>query len=252
MRFSFVFVGTLVITTSPLWADAPTGSESPAGWAEIVFSGGLVGMGIILVLLTLAMTAAYLVFEHLLTLRRREMIPPGLEVHLRQSLEAGQLKQMQTHCQETPSLLSTIVLSGLKEIEGGWEEVEKGLEESLAEESARLFRRVEYLSVIGNIAPMVGLLGTVVGMIFAFQQMAVTQGGASAGQLAEGIYQALVTTVGGLLIAIPSLAAFAVFRNRIDQLVAETAHSLQHIWRPLKRRPSKKTPVRTPQPPPAS
>ncbi len=66
-------------------------------------------------------------------------------------------------------------------------------------------RRIEYLSVIGNIAPMVGLLGTVTGMIFAFQQVATTRGAAGAGDLAEGIYQALVTTVGGLVVAIPAL-----------------------------------------------
>ena len=63
---------------------------------------------------------------------------------------------------------------------------------------------------------MVGLLGTVFGMIFAFQEVASTQGSARAADLATGIYQALVTTVGGLLVAIPALAAFAFFRNRID------------------------------------
>ena len=110
------------------------------------------------------------------------------------------------------------------------------MEEALAEQSARMMRRIEYLSVIGNIAPMVGLLGTVTGMIFAFQRVAVTQGSAGAGDLAEGIYQALVTTVGGLIVAIPSLGAFAIFRNRIDQFVAEAAYSAQHVFTPLKRR----------------
>ncbi|MCA9238589.1 MAG: MotA/TolQ/ExbB proton channel family protein, partial [Planctomycetales bacterium] len=79
------------------------------------------------------------------------------------------------------------------------------------------------------------LLGTVVGMIFAFQEVAETQGAARAAELAGGIYQALVTTVGGLLVAIPSLAVFAVFRNRIDGLVTETAFAAQRALRPLKR-----------------
>jgi biopolymer transport protein ExbB len=83
---------------------------------------------------------------------------------------------------------------------------------------------------------MVGLLGTVTGMIFAFQQVAATQGAAGAGDLAVGIYQALVTTVGGLIIAIPSLGAFAVFRNWIDELVAEAAYIAQQVFTPLKRR----------------
>jgi biopolymer transport protein ExbB len=146
--------------------------------------------------------------------------------------------------------LSFLVINGLAEIEGGWPEVEKAVEDSLAEQSARLFRKVEYLSVIGNIAPMVGLLGTVTGMIFAFQQVAATQGAAGAGDLAEGIYQALVTTVGGLLVAIPSLGMFAIFRNRIDGLVAEAAHAAQQALSPLKRgtiRKRRATP--TPAPP---
>jgi biopolymer transport protein ExbB len=105
----------------------------------------------------------------------------------------------------------------------------------LAEQSARLLRKIDYLSVIGNIAPMIGLLGTVIGMIFAFQEVANTQGAARAAELASGIYQALVSTVGGLIVAIPSLAAFAVFRNRVDQVIAETAEQAQEAIGPLKR-----------------
>ena len=84
---------------------------------------------------------------------------------------------------------------------------------------------------------MVGLLGTVIGMIFAFQNVAsAPPGGATAPDLAEGIYQALVTTVGGLIVAIPALAAFAIFRNRIDQFVAEAAYMAQHVFSPLRRK----------------
>ncbi len=80
--------------------------------------------------------------------------------------------------------------------------------------------------------------------------MAATQGQARAADLATGIYQALVTTVGGLLVAIPTLAAFAIFRNRVDQLVAEGSYMAQHVFAPLKR---KRHPPRTnagqPRPP---
>ena len=124
--------------------------------------------------------------------------------------------------------------------------MEKALEDATAEQSARLFRKIEYLSVIGNIAPMVGLLGTVTGMILAFQRVATTQGAAGAADLAEGIYQALVTTVGGLIVAIPSLGAFAIFRNRVDQLAAEAAYAAQRVFASLKKRPRGKDPQRLP------
>jgi biopolymer transport protein ExbB len=185
------------------------------------------------------MTAAYLVFDHLMTIRRSDLIPDGLSEQVRQCLTNGDLNGAQAACNARPSFLSFVLLHGMSELEFGWTAVEKAIEDALAEQSARLFRKIEYLSVIGNIAPMVGLLGTVIGMIFAFQSVAATQGTASAPQLAEGIYQALVTTVGGLIIAIPAIGAFAIFRNRIDQFVAEAAFLAQHVFGPLRRKRAK-------------
>ncbi len=223
-------------------------SEAPRGFLDIVFSGGPVGMAIMLVLLGLSLTAVYLMIEQLLTLRRRELMPEGMADQVRGMIVQRQIKEAVQLCKGRPSLLSFVLLNGLSELEGGWAEVEKALEDAVAEQAARLMRRIEYLSVIGNIAPMVGLLGTVSGMILAFQRVAVTQGSAGAPELAEGIYQALVTTVGGLIVAIPSLACFAVFRNRLDQFVAEASFLAQHVFAPLKRR---KRPVRAepPRPP---
>lgn len=210
-------------------------SPAPAGFLQIIFSGGIVGIAMILILLALSITAAYLVFDHLMTIRRNDLMPEGLSDQVRQCLITGDVAAATAACNARPSFLSFVLLHGIAELEFGWGAVEKALEDALAEQSARLFRKIEYLSVIGNIAPMVGLLGTVIGMIIAFQNVASTQGTASAPQLAEGIYQALVTTVGGLIVAIPSIGAFAIFRNRIDQLVAEAAYLAQHVFGPLRR-----------------
>ena len=219
----------------PAAAESPA-AETPKSFMEIVFSGGWAGFLIILLLLGLSLTAAYLVFEQLMTLRRADIIPAGLGERFRELLASGKVAEAEALCRERPSLLSFVLLNGLSEIEGGWPAVEKALEDATAEQSARLYRKIEYLSVIGNIAPMVGLLGTVIGMIFAFHQVAISRGSAGAGDLAEGIYQALVTTVGGLIVAIPSLGAFAVFRNRVDQLVVEASYMSVHAFAPLKRR----------------
>ena len=208
----------------------------PKGFVQIVFSGGWPGFLIILLLLGLSLTAAYLVFEQIMTLRRSELIPEGLSEQFRELLARGKITEAEGLCRDQPSLLSFVLLNGLGEVDGSWSSVEKALEDAVGEQSARLYRKIEYLSVIGNIAPMVGLLGTVIGMIFAFHQVASSQGSAGAGDLAEGIYQALVTTVGGLIVAIPSLGAFAVFRNRVDQLVVEAAYMAVHAYAPLKRR----------------
>ncbi|MEM1303471.1 MAG: MotA/TolQ/ExbB proton channel family protein [Planctomycetota bacterium] len=205
------------------------------GFFEIVLSGGAVGLAIVLLLAGLSMAALALVVEHLLTIRRAVLSPPGLADGVAKRLGEADLKATAAACDLQPSFLANVVRAGIGETDSGWPAVEKAMEDAAAENAARLFRKIEYLSVIGNIAPMVGLLGTVVGMIFAFQEVANTQGAARAAELASGIYQALVTTVGGLIVAIPSLAAFAIFRNRVDGLVAATAHDATRATRPLKR-----------------
>ena len=220
---------------NPNAADVPAAEETTGSLLEIVLSGGWTGFLILLLLMFLSIGAMALALEHVMTIREHVLMPPGLGEQVRGQLASGNLAAADQACQAQPSFLAFVLRAGLTETDGGWSAVEKSLEDATAEQAARLFRKIEYLSVIGNIAPMIGLLGTVTGMIFAFQEVAATQGAARAAELAEGIYMALVTTVGGLIVAIPSLAGFAVFRNRVDQLVAETAYVSLHALSPLKR-----------------
>ncbi len=89
-------------------------------------------------------------------------------------------------------------------------------------------------------------------MLLAFKEVADTEGNAGAAQLADGIYQALVTTVFGLIIAIPALGAFALFRSRVDQLVAEAAYAALHALSPLKQRGASAAAPPVPPPPRAA
>ncbi len=226
-----------------------TPDQTPRSFFAIVFSGGVTGFLIMLLLLALSLTAVALAVEHAMTIRASVLIPPQLSDGVRKQLAAGKLSESRALCQQHPSFLSFVIQAGLGEVDGGWPAVEKAMEDATAEQAARLFRKIEYLSVIANIAPMVGLLGTVIGMIFAFQEVASSQGAARASGLAEGIYQALVTTVGGLIVAIPSLAAFAIYRNRVDQFVAEATYAAQHATTPIKRMGRRRNGA--PPPPPA-
>lgn len=233
----------------PLLAQTPTNAQEPPAAdsaISILLSGGVTGVAILLLLVIVSVIAVALVVEHLLTIRRDTLIPAGLTDQVRAKLSQNQLEAAVKTCQTSPSALAAVLQAGIEEAPGDWPAVEKGMEDALAEQAARLLRKIDYLSLIGNIAPMIGLLGTVVGMIFAFQEVANTQGAARAAELASGIYQALVTTVGGLIVAIPSLAAFAVFRNRVDQLIAETGQQAQRAIEPLKRAFQSNVP----QPPP--
>jgi biopolymer transport protein ExbB len=228
---------TLISTTSAvLLAQAVQSPDAePSSFLEIVFSGGWAGITVMTVLILLSVTALALCAEHLMSLRTAVLMPPGLANHVQQRLTQGDLAGARQACDDRPSFLGFVTKSALAEAEGGWLAVEKALEDSSAEQAARLYRKIEYLAVIANIATMLGLLGTVIGLIMAFHEVASTQGAARPADLASGIYHALVSTVAGLVIAIPSLGAFAVFRNRIDQLVAEAAYAAQHAILPMKR-----------------
>ena len=230
-------------------SQAAPAQQEPTSWQslqEILSAGGVIGLLIML----LSIAAVALVIEHVMTIRASVLMPPGLAEEVHQLVAAGKVGPADQRCRMQPSFLAHVLRAGLAEVEGGWPPVEKAMEDATAEQSARLFRKIEYLSVIGNIAPMMGLLGTVIGMIFAFREVAETQGAARAADLAGGIYLALVTTVEGLIVAIPSVAAFAVFRNRVDHLVAEVAYVAQHVFTPMKRaRPAR--PPKAPIPPQA-
>ena len=211
-------------------------NESTGGFLNIIFSGGWFGVMIMLAIIGLSMLSAYLIFDQTMVLRRKDVLPPNLADEVRQLLAQGRVAEADEACRRQPSPLAFVIVNGLAELDFGWQSMEKAMEDAVAEQSAKMYRKIEYLSVIGNLAPMCGLLGTVTGMILAFQQVAVSQGSAGAADLAEGIYSALATTVAGLIVAIPSLAAFAILRNRIDQLVAEIAFVAQHVFTPVRRK----------------
>jgi biopolymer transport protein ExbB len=218
--------------TSEISAPSPAGVQSAgASFWQIIRASGIIG----LVIFALSVAGLALVIEHAISIRRNVLLPPELVSQIQEALQAGQVARVSELLREQHNALARVVRAGFSELDLGWPSVEKAMEEALAEESARLYRKVEYLSVIGNVAPMLGLLGTVVGMIVAFRRVAETQGAARAADLAEGIYLALVTTVEGLLVAIPAIAAFAFFRNKIDGLVAEIGLTADRLMAPVKR-----------------
>jgi biopolymer transport protein ExbB len=97
------------------------------------------------------------------------------------------------------------------------------MEQAGEDENLRLEHRLSYLSLVGSIAPMVGLLGTVDGMVQSFLEIAASDTQPKPSKLAEGISTALITTLVGLIIAIPAIIAFNLFKNRLARLVMETA-----------------------------
>jgi biopolymer transport protein ExbB len=197
----------------------------------LLHAGGIIGY----IIIFLSFVAVAIVIESLFTVRRNLIMPKELTDAVLQQLTQGQLGTAMQSCQENPSLLAKVLLAGMKGFEFGWDAVEKDAENIIEEEASKLYRKIEYLNVIGNIAPMLGLLGTVVGMIIAFQHLAESDGAAKPTDLAEGIYLALVTTVQGLIVALPALGLHAILAGRIASIISETTLTAEQILNPIKR-----------------
>jgi len=224
----------IAILAAPSLAHAAEGSflreDGSVDVAQLLQAGGTIGW--VIVALSVAMVA--LIIEHLLSIRRGSLMPQGLAEQLHQLLSSGQHPQAVTLAREHHSFLGYVVAAALNETAFGYAAVEKALEDSAAEQAARLFRKIEYLSVIGVLAPMIGLMGTVWGMILAFGEFAMNANPQPT-DLAPSISLALVTTLQGLIVAVPALAAFAWFRSRVDEFVAEASLLAEHVLSPVKR-----------------
>ncbi len=215
---------------------------------DILDAGGTIGYLII----ALSILMAALIVQLLITVRRAAMMPRGLADEVHELLTQGKIGDADEACQRQPSVLARMLSAGLAEVRVGYAAVEKAMEDAATEQAARLLRRVEYLSTIGTVAPMLGLLGTVWGMILAFLEFE-SKANPQVSELAPGIYRALVTTLFGLMVAVPAVAAYSIFRNRIDERIAETALLAEHVFADFKLRSVKRKgeakPVRESAPP---
>ena len=216
-------------------APVKAAAEAPAvhrmmSLGELFEAGGTIGY----IITGLSVLMVALVVEHLFSLRYNALIPPGLADAIHRHIALRHFEEARQQCQFQPSFLAYVLAAGLRETDLGYTAVEKSLEDAATEQAARLYRKIEYLSVIGTIAPMLGLLGTVWGMILAFMEFE-QKANPQVSELAPGIYKALVTTLQGLCVAIPALAAFAHFRNRIDQLVADGSLTAEAVFSDYKR-----------------
>jgi biopolymer transport protein ExbB len=216
-------------------AQGPVGAAEtePAQQSFLYFlfgGGGLIGIACTVPILCMSITALAMLVEHFITVRRSVLMPKGMAEEVQTHISNGSFAHAEQQCKLRPSLLSHVILAGLGQVRLGFAAVEKAMEDALQAQAARIFRKIELLSVIANVSTMLGLFGTVVGLVLAFKRVADTQGVARAADLAGGIYLALMTTIEGLAIAIPCVAAHALFKYRTDQLAAEAAGLAEHAF----------------------
>ena len=164
--------------------------------------------------------ALAITIERLVSLRAGRVAPsgfmPGLKSRMRDLHADGPAGL--AYCREYDSPVARAVAAGIRKSARGPEAVEKAIEDAGALEAAKLRTNMRFLSALANVATLLGLIGTIQGMIMAFQVAEVT-GTGKFGPLAEGIYTALITTFAGLLVAIPVTIVYFYFAGKIDRLV---------------------------------
>ncbi|MCK4851105.1 MAG: MotA/TolQ/ExbB proton channel family protein [Phycisphaerae bacterium] len=204
---------TLFLLAGQAWAE-----ESPTLLQLYVIDGGWI---VWFILVPLSLITIGLAVGYILTIRSSVLLPEMEQSQLTALLSTGQGKQALKFLAEKGSFLAAVMSAGLKHASGGSGAAIRAAEEVAEQRTVGLFRKVEVLSIIGNIAPMIGLFGTVYGMIMSFQQMAaatLTQRPVEVA--AGGIRTALVTTFWGLLVGIPALCVYALFRSKIEALAS--------------------------------
>ena len=201
---------------------AASAEESAGGMGlfAVIASSGWLGFILWAALLGCSIAAAWLAIDFFVTINPKKIIPENLVNDVREAMEQGDVMKALQRCEQDQGPLPSILMAGFRNVKEGFEVIQEQVGAAADLESEKLMQRVAYLSMCGSIAPMLGLLGTVQGMIYAFANLASSQAGAAQqSMLAMNIAQALWTTAAGLCVAIPAVSLYTVFKNRLARII---------------------------------
>jgi len=216
------------------------------------------------VLVLLSFIAVTLVIRNMLIYRKSKQAPDEVYYRLGELLKGGDTEGAMALCAapENSSFLTRVFGSALQRCARspfGFLELRSALEESGQREADRLHRYNESIGIIAAVGPMLGLLGTVIGMIGAFRSIGQLEGASRSSELASFMSIALICTAEGLIIAIPCTVIFSLFRRHVDNLISDIAERIEELTRNLealsggddKPAPAAPRPQRPAPPPPA-
>ena len=190
-------------------------AKSALGWL-------IEALGIYLfVFLLISVALVSLMIMNFLAVRRSVVCPPDLIDGFQAHLDEKQYQEAYELAKADESFLGNVLSAGLSKVSTSYKHSVAAMQDVGAEENMKLDHRASYLALIGTLAPMIALLGTVDGMIRSFYTIATAGTSPDANKLAEGISTALLTTLVGLLIAIPAIAAYNIIKNMIQKLVLD-------------------------------
>lgn len=175
--------------------------------------------GLLILLLSFIMVA--LVMMNILQVRRDNFVPQAFVESFEQRLNARDYQGAYEAARADDSLVARVLAAGLSKLNQGYDKAVEGMQEVGDDENMALEHRLSYLALISAVAPMLGLMGTVSGMIASFREIATSPTTPKPSELADGISTALFTTLEGLTVAIPAMVFYAILKNRIARFILE-------------------------------
>jgi len=223
--------GALVTETGKAAVAESSGS---GGFLAIVFKSGAMAFILWLAIFGAAGAGVYFAVDCAITVRPTKILPQNLIDTVTQSMTEGDVLKALKCCDDEPGPLANVLSAGFSHVEEGFDVIQEAIGTAADLETEKLMQKLTWLSVVANLSPMLGLLGTVQGMIAAFGTLA--GGSPDVGLLAMNIAQALYTTAAGLVIAVPCVTAYYIFRNtankivlRMEALTMEMIKDLRHV-----------------------
>lgn len=186
---------------------------------DLIFSGGTGSIVIISVLFIMLFVAMYIYFERIFAIKAASEIDGNFMNQIRDHVTNGKLEAAQMLCAQTDSPVARLTAKGVSRIGKPLDDINTAIENAGTLEVYKLEKNVSVLATVAGAAPMIGFLGTVIGMILAFHEMASSGGQAEMGSLASGIYTAMTTTVAGLIVGIIAYIGYNHLVNRTDKVV---------------------------------
>jgi biopolymer transport protein ExbB len=214
--------GTAVAQEAAPAGDASGEAAAPEKQSLLAWTFKSLGWRYTISFLALSFALVALFIMNLLAVRRDAFAPAALVDTFEQCLNEKKWQEAYDYAKGDSSFLGQMLAAGLEKLSVGYPQAIEAMQEVGEEENMKAEHRLSYIALIGTIAPMVGLLGTVDGMILSFNEIATSPVTPKPSELAEGISTALVTTLVGLLLAIPAIGFFNITKNRIAQLVLES------------------------------
>ena len=186
---------------------------------ELVSSGGTGGNLIMITLAILSVISVYLFIERYNTIKRASKQDPSFFINIKKYVKDKDLQAAKTLCKNTDSSVARMLEKGIDRIDKPMTDISASVENQGKLEIYQLENNLANLATIAGAAPMIGFLGTVIGMIVAFHEMASAGGNIDIEMLSKGIYTAMVTTVAGLVVGIIAYIAYNLLVAKVEKVV---------------------------------